>query len=133
MDRSPAGMIARLDASLARTGQDVVLRRNTLGPSNVRIPFSVTVRAHDRGYKPEELVGGISQQDARVIFSPTQIEASDWPGPTTGPVTGDRRIPRKGDVLIIQGVPRNIEAVQPIYAAGTLVRIECRVLGGPLP
>jgi hypothetical protein len=133
MDTSPAGMIARLDASLARVGEDVVLRRYTQGPNSTRIPFAVTVRAQVRGYSPEELVGGITQQDSRVILSPTQIEAAQWPGPTTSPVAGDRRVPRKGDQMVIAGIARTVEAAAGIYVAGTLVRIECRVLGGPLP
>ena len=132
MDTSPAGMIARLDASLARVGEDVVLRRYTQGPNGARIPFAVTVRAQVRGYSPDELIGGITQQDSRVILSPTQIEAAQWPGPATGPEAGDRRVPRKGDQMVIAGIPRTVEAATGIYVAGRLVRIEARVLGGPM-
>lgn len=129
MDTSPAAVIARLDAALARRGEDVVLRRNTLGPGNVAVPFLATVRGHVRGYKPAELTGTIIQGDSHVILSPTDIETAGWPGPTTGTVTGDPRVPRKADAVIIQGTPRQVMAAEPIYLAGTLVRINLQVRG----
>lgn len=122
-------MIARLDGSLARVGEDVVLRRNTLGPGGVQIPFDATVRAQVRGYEPAELTAAVIQGDSRVILSPTQIEQAGWPGATAAPVTGDRRVPRRGDVVLVQGTPRHVFAAAPKYVGGVLVRIELQVRG----
>lgn len=129
MDQSPAAMIARLDASLERCGEDVVLRRNTLGPGGAQIPFDATIRGHVRGYDPKELTGTIIQGDSKVIVSPTDIDRAGWPGPAVGAVVGDRRVPRKNDVVVVQGAPRQVMSAAPKYVAGTLVRIEIQVRG----
>lgn len=127
--RGPAEAIAHLDAALARSGEDIVLQRLTLGPGGAQIPFSVDCRALVRGYEPHELVNGITEQDAKVILSPTEIERAQWPGPAVGDVAGDRRVPRNGDRMIIAGRARRVEAAAPLYMAGVLVRIEARVQG----
>ncbi len=85
-----------------------------------------------RGYKPEQLVGSITQTDMFVILSPTEIERAKWPGgsglmPVYG--VGDPRLPRKGDWVTVRGAQRNVEAVGPIYLRGELVRIEMNVKG----
>lgn len=129
MQDAPAAMIARLDASLARRGEDVVLRRATLAAGNVLIPFDATVRGFVRGYEPAEITGTIIQGDTKVIVSPTDIDAAGWPGPTVGTVVGDRRVPRKGDVVVVQGAPRQVQAAAPKYVMGTLVRIEIQARG----
>lgn len=124
---TPAQAIAHLDAALARRGEDVELRRMT-GTSQ-QVAFSATCRAHVRGYKPEELVGAITQGDSMVILSPTDIERAQWPGGQEPDGPGDRRVPRKGDKVMVQGRLRNVEAAAPKYMAGTLVRIEMQVRG----
>lgn len=123
-----ASALAKLDAALGKAGQDIRLQRLTGTQS---IPFEVTCRAVVRGYAPEELINGITQQDSFVILSPTQIEAKGWPGPqiSIDPSSVDRRIPRKGDRVFINGKPRNVEAATGLYVDDTLVRIEMRVLG----
>lgn len=124
---TPAECITDLNASLAADGEQIVLQRVTLGPAGALIRFSVDCRAFVRGYEPSEMIGGITQQDSRVIISPTQIETAGW---TSGrPADEDRRVPVKGNKAIIQGKERNVEAAVGKYVAGQLVRIEMRVLG----
>ncbi len=117
-----------LDGALAEVGQTITLRRFT---GTQKIPFNVECRAIVRGYSPEELVNGITQQDSMVILSPSEIERKGWPGPQSSadPSNVDRRIPRKSDAAVIAGAQRNVEAAVGIYVAGALVRIEMRVLG----
>lgn len=125
---TPEASIAALDRQLAAHGQDVELQRLT---GSQLIPFKVTCRAFVRGYSAEELIGGITQSDSKVIMGPTEIEAGGWPGPEfpAGSTTGDIRIPRKNDKAVIAGRMRNIEAAVGLYLAGVLVRIEMRVTG----
>lgn len=125
---TPEESIAMLDRQLAAHGQDVTLRRLT---GTQLIPFDVVCRAFVRGYGPDELTGTIAQGDSLVILSPTEIEANDWPGPNSSatPDTSDRRVPRKGDKVVIAGRVRNVEAPAPIYLGGELVRINLQVRG----
>lgn len=120
--------IAALDEALADVGQEIRLQRLT---GTQLISFSVDLPAIVRGYTPEELVGGITQQDSFVILSPTEIERKGWPGANSSatPTNQDRRVPRKGDKAVINGKLRNVEAAVGIYVADVLVRIELRVLG----
>lgn len=123
--------VADLDAALAEDGEDIEIWR-LIGTQ--QIPIKVKCRAFVRGYSAEELVGGISQTDSRVVISPTEIIASGWPGPqVASPVqpnaNQDHRVPRKGDKAVIAGRTRNIEIAHPIYIDGQLVRINMRVLG----
>lgn len=121
--------IAELDRSLAEDGEDIILRR-VVGTTNQAFN-DVKCRAFVRGYAANELVGGITQQDSKVILSPTQINRLQWPGGQPPNVTGDPRIPSKarGDKAIIGGKVRSVEAATGIPIDGTLVRIEMRVLG----
>lgn len=120
--------ITALDSALARVGQSIRLQRLT---GTQQIPFEVECLAMVRGYSPDELVGGIAQQDSMVILSPSEIERKGWPGPQSSadPSNVDRRIPRKGDRVFINGKARNVEAAAGLYVADVLVRIEMRVLG----
>ena len=119
--------ISALDRGLAARGQDVILRRiSGSGPSATSI--DVACRAVVRGYRPEELVGGIAQGDSQVILSPSEIRSSGWPDPGGSP-SGSASLPKKGDKLIVQGRMRTIEAVAPIQVAGELVRIDLQVRG----
>lgn len=124
---TPAACIAALNRVLAAHGEDIRLQR-LMGTQQV--PVEVACRAHVRGYEPHELVGGIAQGDSRVLISPTEIEAAQWPGgQVEGAVVGDARVPKKGDRLFIAGRARQVEAVKPIYLDGELVRIEMAVRG----
>ncbi|QCO15525.1 hypothetical protein D3869_09950 [Azospirillum brasilense] len=119
--------MAALDRALAIAGETVVLRRQYgVSPS---VFVDVECRGFVRGYRPEELIGGISQTDIFVILSPTEIERAKWPGGSGLSSTTDPRVPKKGDKLVVRGALRNVEAAGPIYVRGELVRIEMRVLG----
>lgn len=115
----------QLDRSLARVGQDVTLQR-LIG---VTVAAQVICRAVVRGYDPSELIGGITQQDLKVILSPTQIIVSGWQSFSATVPTQDQRVPVKDNKVIINGKTRNVEAAGGIYVAGELVRIEMRVRG----
>lgn len=122
---------ASLDRMLTRYGQDITLRRivGTTNPVNV----DCTVRAFVRGYKPDELVGGVIQGDSHVIIAGADIDAAQWPGgePVQSPPRAtDPRVPRKGDKVIIEGRLRNVEVAAPVYmAAGDLLRVNLTVRG----
>jgi hypothetical protein len=124
---TPAEHIARLDRSLARNGETIQLQRLT---GTQGISFEVQPRARITGYRPEELIAGsgITQQDVKVILSPTQIERKGWPG--AQPQAGDKRVPLKNDRIIRQGRPLTVQAGAGIYVDGTLVRIELQARGG---
>jgi hypothetical protein len=119
---TPTAEIAKLDRQLATKGDDVLLRRR-IGTTGTFV--SLPCRAAVRGYSPQELVGDITQQDAKVILSPTPLAAGTWPGAAGGPA-----YPQNGDVFLIGGKPRKVESATPIRMAGQIVRIEARVLGG---
>ena len=120
--------IADFNAALASDGEWIELWRET---GQQRIPFKVTCRAFVRGYAAQELVGGIAQTDSKIVMSPTEIARAGWPGPNSSvtPTNQDRRVPRKGDAVVIAGRKRAVEAAGGIYLGGELVRIEMRVLG----
>jgi hypothetical protein len=119
-----------LDAMLRSDGQQVTLRR-VVGTTN-QANVDCTCRALVRGYRADELAGGIIQGDSLVILSATDIERAQWPGgqPVTSPPNGlDVRVPKKNDKIIIMGRPRNIEAADPVYVDGQLHRINVTVRG----
>ena len=120
--------IAALDSALATdNGEDVILRR-TVGSANI----DVKVRAMVRAFKPEALIGGISQTDSLVVLSPTQIKAAQWPGGqpvTSGRLKGIAWLPQNNDRAIIQLRNRAITFVKPIAVAGEIVRLELTVAG----
>lgn len=123
-----ADSIRSLDRSLDMASEPVILRRVT-PTGNV----DGKIRALVRAFRPEELVGGISQTDSRVVLSPTDIRNAGWPNAvitTTSPYDPDPQIPKVNDRIIIQGRIRNIVApVTPFYMQGELVRIELTVSG----
>lgn len=126
----PASTIAALDRSLAIAGEPATLRR-TVGSAN-QADFDVAVTAHVRGYKGDELTGAIEQHDLKVIISPTEIIAAGWPGPSSVHASEagiDKRVPKRGDTVIIAGRTYNVESAAPMRMAGTLVRIELQVRG----
>lgn len=124
---TPEQIVADLDASLVTDGRVITLQRLTLAAGGVQIPFSVDAPAFVRGYDPKDLVGGVTQQDRKVILSPTPIVEAGW---TSGrPAHEDRRIPMKGNRVLIGGRPHSVEAAEGIAVADALVRIEMRVRG----
>ena len=121
--------LSELDAALAADGQDVVLRRvvGTSSPVN----YDCVCRAFVRGYTPQEMAGMIIQGDSKVIISSTQIDANAWPGDAipASEASLDRRVPRRGDKLVVAGRVRNIENASPIYIGNVLVRVDMQVRG----
>ncbi|MBA1141750.1 hypothetical protein [Mesorhizobium neociceri] len=115
---TPAELIADLDAALLDAGEDAVLRRLTLGPGAIQIPFDCDVRASIRPLKPEELVGNIDQTWSRVVLSPTDINRAQFQLPI-----------RKNDKIVQDGKVRNVEFPKHIRVQNTLVRVEL-VVGG---
>jgi hypothetical protein len=108
---NPAQLLIRdLDRALAEVGQDVKLRKGNTADGEK------TVRAVVRGFKPEELVGGITQSDKQVTISPTGLDADD--------------LPAARQYVVVEGRPRSI-AGEPemIRVDGVLVRINMMVTG----
>lgn len=122
-----ANEIDALNRALRRSGQPVTLRKVTGTTSQTFT--DVDCLALVRGYTPQELVAGngIIQQDSKVILSPTEINAAVWPVVQSGPK--DVRIPSKnrGDLCLINGAWRTVQAGVGIYIGSTLVRIELQV------
>lgn len=120
-----ANEIDALDRALRRTKLTVTLRKVTGTTSQTFT--DVDCPATVRGYSPQELVGGITQQDSHVTISPTQINAAVWPSAQSA--GADVRIPsrNRGDVCIINGVTRSVQDGVGLYVQDTLVRIEFRV------
>jgi len=111
---TPRQAIASLDHGIRKNGQTVILRRGTTSAPTAM----ATVKAHVRGYKPDELVGGIIQGDSQVILSPRLLAAAGWPGDI-----------RRGDWLTFDGKVRSVEVVMPRRMDDVLVRIELQVRG----
>jgi hypothetical protein len=129
---SAAQEIADLDHALLLDGEDIVLRRVKGTSQATTVNVDVTCRAFVRGFSASELVGAITQQDSRVIVSPTQIDAADWPADEADSTSLiDPRIPRqnRGDKCIVQGRICAVQAAKGIWIDGTLVRIDMVVRG----
>jgi hypothetical protein len=110
---TPQQAIAKLDRAIAKNGQTVSLRRGTSSAPTA----TATLKAHVRGYDPDELVGGITQKDSKVILSPSSLKA--WPGGML----------QENDWITIDGRVRSIVAAVPLKMNDVLVRIELQVRG----
>ena len=71
---TPAQAIADLDRMLAEDGEDVRIRS-----AKDLVGEGVVVRAFVRGYRPDELAGGVQQGDSEAIISPTGLAAASLP------------------------------------------------------
>lgn len=76
-------------------GETVTLRRNAIAPF-----VDVALRARVNGFAPKELVADVMQGDRGVVIGNAEILAAAWPGP-----------PKRGDRLLIDGLPFTIAAV----------------------
>lgn len=117
--------IARLDRSIARTGETVTLRRTAVDGSTGSVSVALelsNVPAHVRASKPQDLIDP-DAKEMRVVLSPTHILAATLDSP---PVAFG--IPERDDKVLIQGDPSNVQEVAPIYYGGALVRVNllCR-------
>ena len=116
---------------MAQDGEDIILRR-VVGQGATTANIDVKVRASVRAFRPEELIGGISQTDSLAVISPTQIKDAQWPGGqpvTTGRYKGIPWLPQNNDRAVIQGRNRAITFVKPFVVGGEIVRIELTIAG----
>lgn len=112
MNDSPTASIARLDASLARRGQPVVLRRYAGVP---RTATNRNLTGHVRTINSDPMIGDIVETMHDVILSPTGI-GNMWPVLDT-------------DKIMISGKECDVKVVKPLFMAGTLVRCDLVVAG----
>lgn len=91
----------RILEMLERRGRNLTLRRRV---GTTAAFTDVSPRGYSRGFKAEELVGGIIQGDREVVISDAEIAAGNWPGP-----------PRKGDVVVIDGTSATVQGVLTMY------------------
>ncbi|MCS0497866.1 hypothetical protein NVS89_22505 [Ancylobacter sp. MQZ15Z-1] len=118
---TPSSAITALDRQLRKHGHDALLRRQAWA-GTVRTSADLPVRVCLRGYRPDELTGGIVQGDSEIVISPTELGASAWPD-------GAGELPRQGDVIISGSRSLAVIAVDPRYIGGDLVRINLQVRG----
>lgn len=111
---TPEGAIASLDRQIARHGQPITLRRVVANAPAIE----ATLYGFVRGYRPDELVGGIQQGDTEVVLSPSRLKAAGWMSD-----------PKRLDKVIVAGRIRNVENAVPIYIRGTVVRYNLQVRG----
>lgn len=116
-DMTPAQAIAALDRALKAGGGSISLQR-LASPGNT-VTASANCPAIVRGYRADELTGGIQQGWSEAIISPASL--SIFLGPTV--------LPAKGDRAVIGGKTRIIESVEPIELAGAVVKIVITVKG----
>lgn len=106
-----------LDAALAARGEDIVLRRQIAAGSNVA-NIDVTCRARIDAVGTDIIEGTVAVTDLKIIMSPTQILAAQWPGGVPEyPVSNasDPRIPRVTDFVIARGKQRQVKMVDPKF------------------
>jgi hypothetical protein len=93
--------VSRVLDALERKGRTISLRRR-IGTSN---SFTeVSPLGYDRGYKAQELLGGIVQGDREVVIGNAEIAAASWPAPV-----------RKGDVVVMDGVTATVQGARSMY------------------
>lgn len=102
---TPTEAISILDRQLAKHGQAIAFRRGGSEQSSVGFV---------RGYKPEQLVGLVTQQDREVIVSPSSLGTFE---------------PRENDDFAITAGSRlgKVMSAEPIHIGSTLVRWNIRV------
>lgn len=111
-----------LDEALEAAGEDIILRRRTVA-DDVVTDVDVTCRARVDTVDADEVVGTIATSDLKVIISPTEIMAENWPDGTPAP-------PRITDFVVARGKVRQIKVVDPKYiGAEGLCRINLVAAG----
>jgi hypothetical protein len=91
---------------LDRKGRTLLLRRR-VGTTSAFT--DVSPRGCDRGYKAQELLGGIVQGDREVVIGNAEIAAASWPAPV-----------RKGDVVVMDGVTATVQGARAMYVGTTV-------------
>ena len=102
---TPAQAIAMLDRQLSAHGQAIAFGRG---------PAEQSAVGFVRGYKAEQLVGLITQQDREVIVSPSSLGSFQ---------------PRENDDFAVTAGPKvgKVMAAEAIHVGTTLVRWNLRV------
>ena len=123
-----ATKIARLNRSIARTGETVTLRRTVENTDTgaVSTVEEIVCPAHIRDSAPQNLAGGEDVVESRVILSATSLAQ------TIGSPAFAFGIPNKDDLAVIHDRVSRIERIQPLYWGGQLIRVNmwCRGSGG---
>lgn len=120
-----ARKIARLDRSIARTGETVTLQRTAVSASTGAVTVALELAdcpAHVRASAPQDLIDP-DAKEMQVTLSATHLLAA-----TLGSPPAAFGIPARDDKVLIQGNPSNVQEVAPIYYGGELVRVNllCR-------
>lgn len=116
---TPADLKTSYRAAIDAVGENIVIRRYT-GAGQNRPRFDVAVRARVVDYEPNELVGGISQGDRKLIVLAEDMIAAQAPLDI-----------KKGDKAVVRGKELNIEAADDNTrrVQGVLIAYELRVRG----
>lgn len=116
---TPASARDMYRRQIAALGEEITLRRVNPSPT---APTDKAVRARVSGYTPEELVGGISQADRKVILLAEDVEASGFPVPIKSGST---------DKLVIRGRQMMISEVDDstVRVGSTLIAYKIRATG----
>jgi len=72
-----------------------------------------------RNYRPDEIAGGIIQGDSSAIISPSALPGTAWAFLT----------PTRGDKILADGRIRNIESVETVTIASSVVRYNFQLRG----
>lgn len=127
-----AAKIARLNRSIARTGQTVTLQRTAVDAGGtVTVTEQIDCPAHIRASQPQDIsaVEGRYEDvtEIRIILSSTYLAQ------TTGSPPVAFGLPRVDDIALVERAPAeikptNVKIIKPIYYGGQLVRVEllCR-------
>ena len=103
-------LITALDRQLATKGEPVTYHHEDFYGGDV----TVETRAFVRGYRPEEIVSGITFDNALAIVTPTDLVAAGIE-------------PQKGAALLIAGKRRAIQALGVFRVNDTVIRYEMQV------
>jgi len=101
---SPVESIADLDAQISEHGQPVTFRRGTDTP----VPSAGFVR----GYKPEQLVGLITQADRTIIVSPTGLGSF---------------VPKADDLVSLSGTVGTVQSVEKVQMGSPPVTVRMNI------
>lgn len=128
---TPSEAISLLDDQLASGAQQTVTlqRRDNAGTLLFKADVPAFVR---RSNQVNVLSGAFVQSYSLVIVSPTDLDATGWPGSTSA--TQDTRVPNRAtDKVVMYGNPRAIQQANPFYmndgTDNVLVRLEMTVEG----
>lgn len=116
---TPAQMKASYRRMMDMVGEDITLRRYTASGSNPA-KTDKTVRARVTGYAPDELVGGITQGDRRIIVLSEDVAAQSFPEP----ILRSDKVVVRGKELAIVVIDDNTRRL-----AGTLIAYEFTARG----